>query len=346
MEELFDLNAFWQQVDDKYITVRPHPTDDLLIANYTPLAQYASHWTPETLQSRGLIFRGDGEVVARPWKKFFNLGERNQTFQFDDPVEVYDKLDGSLGILYPSSTGPAIATRGSFTSEQAVHATQVLRSKYPNVGAGGPWTFLFEIVYPTNRIVLDYGQMDDLVLLGAVEKREGYYLGPNTAAGLLNWSGPVAEQLPHRTLSEALGDTERANAEGFVVKYHNTLVKIKQPDYLELHKLRFETTPLRIWEALAAGRSVQEIVAPLPDEFRDELLEISNSLLIKYHGVYSEIELEWSAVNGLVADRKEFALAAAKMTHKTALFRKLDGKDYDDYIWKQIRPHANEKELV
>jgi putative RNA ligase len=39
-------------------------------------------------------------------------------------------------------------------------------------------TVLVEIVYPANRIVLDYGGLDDLILLGAVDIATGRTFGP------------------------------------------------------------------------------------------------------------------------------------------------------------------------
>jgi RNA ligase len=88
-------------------------------------------------------------------------------------VRVFDKMDGSLGILYPTSQGMAVATRGSFTSEQALKATEILHEKYPewaqitydwfrsNFDANWyevNYTDLVEIVYPENRIVVDYAR--------------------------------------------------------------------------------------------------------------------------------------------------------------------------------------------
>ena len=70
-------------------------------------------------------------------------------------VEVTDKHDGSLGILYPAPDGRnAVATRGAFESAQALHASELYRREYerawrPESG----WTYLWEIVYPANRIV-------------------------------------------------------------------------------------------------------------------------------------------------------------------------------------------------
>ena len=86
---------------------------DLLIWNYTPRVQFGKHWTEETLMARGLITDLEGNVVARPFKKFFNLGEH----QGDLPIEefnVTEKLDGSLGIVYKRDGIPYLATRGRF----------------------------------------------------------------------------------------------------------------------------------------------------------------------------------------------------------------------------------------
>ena len=57
------------------VRVRHHPSLPLRIANYTFRAVFAQAWTPVTRACRGLVFSTDGQVVARPWPKFFNYGE-------------------------------------------------------------------------------------------------------------------------------------------------------------------------------------------------------------------------------------------------------------------------------
>src|SRR5690606_26325973 len=102
-----------------------HATLPLSILNYTEKAQWDRVWNPVTLTCRGLILDDDNEVVARPFGKFFNLADHEQ----DDPrlgwpCDVYEKLDGSLGIAYRYGDHVGIATRGSFDSEQAQWATR------------------------------------------------------------------------------------------------------------------------------------------------------------------------------------------------------------------------------
>lgn len=166
-------------------------------------------------------------------------------------VEVTDKLDGSLGILYPADGGWAIATRGSFDSEQARHATALLQGRYhgrffPALG----WTYLFEIVFPGNRIVVDYGPTDDLFLLGTVNTETGESCGPDLVR---EWPGPRAATFGFSTFSEALAAPPRKNAEGVVVRQLGTenRIKIKQDDYVALHRIVTGCTKRRLWEHLA-----------------------------------------------------------------------------------------------
>lgn len=195
-------------------------------------------WTPGAFDNpfvraaRGLIVDLDGNVVARPWDKFFNYGQEGCD-QIDPSaeVEVTDKADGSLGILHLSPEGrPHIATRGSFVSEQATTATQWIQemSSDLDIEFAEYWTFLFEIIYPENHIVVDYGGFEGLVLLGAVHISSGTYIGPDAAQEILGWFGRTTEVFAYKTLKEALEAPPRDNAEGMVVRQGNKMLKIKQ----------------------------------------------------------------------------------------------------------------------
>lgn len=77
-----------------------HPTKDLTIWNYTPKVQYEKLWDDITIQCRGLVTNSKGNVIARPFKKFFNYEELNPKDIPDEYYDVYEKMDGSLGILF------------------------------------------------------------------------------------------------------------------------------------------------------------------------------------------------------------------------------------------------------
>ena len=131
LADLFDPALLSLMVREGYVRVQQHPSAPLVIHNYTEKAQYESVWNEVTLTCRGLISAPDGTIVARPYPKFFNHGQPGAPeLGLDARVRVTDKADGSLGVVHFDGTGYAVATRGSFASEQALHATALLRDRY------------------------------------------------------------------------------------------------------------------------------------------------------------------------------------------------------------------------
>src|SRR5512146_92970 len=124
--DLFDLNLFFEMLLTGYVRRQWSPDAHLAILNYTEKATYERVWNDVTKTCRGLIYDVEtAEVRARPFRKFFNYGEPGAELgSLYEPASVTNKVDGSLGVLYEGVDGLAIATRGSFTSDQAVHATE------------------------------------------------------------------------------------------------------------------------------------------------------------------------------------------------------------------------------
>jgi RNA ligase len=135
------LNKYYE---DGLLYKQVHPTLPLTIWNYTPKVQYESKWDDVTLMCRGLITNDGGNIVARPWRKFFNMEEGKHTPTTD--FEVFEKVDGSCIILFYYNHEWIFASRGSFTSEQSVKAKE-LSSKYPLHSLDKQKTYIFEIIY-------------------------------------------------------------------------------------------------------------------------------------------------------------------------------------------------------
>ena len=84
------------------------------------------------------------QVVARPFRKFFNIEERKHTPTED--FEIYEKVDGSLITVFNYNGEWVVSSRGSFTSEQAIKGRELL-NKYPIHTLDNNKTYLFEIIY-------------------------------------------------------------------------------------------------------------------------------------------------------------------------------------------------------
>lgn len=140
------LNTLEKYYQNGLLLKQTHPTLDLTIWNYSPKVQYERLWDDITLQCRGLVTNSKGEIVARPFKKFFNYEEHKPEDLPNEEYEVYEKMDGSLGILFYYENEWIMATRGSFTSEQSIKGTEMLK-KYPLEKLDINNTYLFEIIY-------------------------------------------------------------------------------------------------------------------------------------------------------------------------------------------------------
>jgi RNA ligase len=351
--DLLDEAELEKAIDGGMVHRQVHPSMPLAILNYTKQCAHERAWTPITRQCRGLAYNSATlAVVARPWEKFYNYGEDpDAVFDLDAHVSVTDKKDGSLGILYRGTDGSlAVATRGSFASDQAVHATAVLRRDYPHFVPVDGWTYLFEIIYPFNRIVLDYGSLDDLVLLGAVEVATGHSVGPLASVIVESWPGPRTEAMDARTLAEALALPARANAEGIVVHFPDTgeRVKVKQEDYVALHRLITGMNARVVWERIGEGETAEQICAAIPEEFWPWVREVGGELIREKNRVIDEATAEHEQILAGLPEgwgRKEYAAVAVKSPLRAWLFNLLDGRDPSAGIWKTLKP-SGERTLV
>ncbi|MEV8505650.1 RNA ligase [Actinoplanes sp. NPDC051475] len=342
LADVLDPVELTTAVENGHVRKQRHPSRPYVIYNYTEACQYAGAWTPVTLACRGLIAdESTGAVLARVLPKFFNHTESHApVLRPEAKVAVTDKADGSMGIIYPDGDQLAVATRGSFASDQAVHATQVLRTRYAGFAPPAGLTVLVEIIYPGNRIVVDYGGMDDLVLLGAVDIATGQTFGPG---GVPAWPGPVVDSFAYGTLAEALAAPPRDGKEGLVVHFLDTdeRVKIKYAEYVRLHRLVTGLSARTVWEVLATGGDLDALTAPLPDEFHAWVSGVAAELVAAVEEMAEQVEKEFAAIVGSLPDgwgRRGFAARAVRSVHRGALFLRLDGKDYRPGLWQLARP--------
>lgn len=250
--DLLDHEELQTMISEGRISKQVHPDLPISIYNYTAKAQYVNQWLRSERVCRGLIVEDStNKVIARGPEKFFNYGQPGSPeTNLEDEVIVTRKEDGSLGIGWAYGASVGIATRGSFASDQAKHATEIMSrfqakdiQHYSEVGG----TVIFEIVYPDNRIVLNYGDRDELIPIGFVSNISGL---------IVNRPSSNIVRL-RTTLSDALAMEIPDDEEGYVLdvlQHGETVshVKLKGETYKILHGLLTNTNARRIWVELAA----------------------------------------------------------------------------------------------
>jgi RNA ligase len=349
LSDIMDVVLLGQHVKNGLVTSRRHESLPLAILNYTPECQYSRAWDEVTRKCRGLIYNTQTlEVVARPFEKFGNWDESGYPFPPSGPAIRMEKMDGSLGILYwdesdPMVCIPLIATRGSFHSEQAEWASQEIQQYFP--GAFEPLnnkTYLFEIIYRENRIVVDYGDYEGLMLLDVIDNETGF--SDTDEFDNCDWPDKVVRQHVPGFDSGQVVDIP-AGGEGFVFLWpaKNFRTKMKSAEYVFLHKVVSGLNDRSIWEHLSSGKTLDELKKNLPEEFHDYVDRVGNALMSELTKV---IELWYNEFTEVKSDlpegfsRKDFAVRASNSPYRAALFQILDEKSVVDAAWREVRPAA------
>ncbi len=342
-----DLAPF---VASGHVAVRRHPTLPLTLYNYKPQAQYEyrtpEDWPEPVRAARGLVLSDTGEVVARPWPKFFNLSQYAAGAFAGQPFEAFEKYDGSLFIVARYGSETVTATRGSFVSEQAVRGGELL-PEWQRKALRAGYTYLFEVIYPANRIVVNYEGAERLVLLGCVHTATGdelSYVELSREADAFGWpcaerhgywldfdGGSVAQVLP-----------ERPNAEGYVLRFQSgARAKVKHAEYLRLHRLVTGVSERTVWEWLAEGRDLGSMLEAVPDEFYEWVRATSAALMQAFTEAQERARAEHAALT-VPGDRKACAIRYREEATVPMpwLFHLLDGRDPAPLIWKHLRPES------
>jgi RNA ligase len=247
---------------------------------YSKSCVYTGAWNDYTTVARGLIV-DDERIVATPFPKFFNLGERNDYIP-DRPFEVYEKVDGSLIILFWYDGEWRTATKGSFNSSQAQWAHKKLYQDQMALDLlDRDVTYLLEAVYPENRIVVSYPE-EQLVILGGY-RNDGTELGYMDLFHAAAMMGARVVRIHKYEHFSQMVEEARAlplTHEGFVVRFEGGYrLKIKADEYTRVHRLISGVTPLGIWEAIFQGDDLGGFRRQLPEEFWADFDAIRDHLM-------------------------------------------------------------------
>jgi len=338
------LNTLEKYYQNGLLHKQTHPNHDLTIWNYSPKVQYERLWDDITLQCRGLVTNSKGDVVARPFKKFFNYDEHTPEEIPNEYFEVYEKMDGSLGILFYYNNEWIIATRGSFTSSQSIRGKELLE-KYNYNRLHPDYTYLFEIIYKENRIVCDY-DFEDIVLLGMIHTKSGDEINIHNNQEDIRFKNMISNigfrvVMLYKTWGEGydiLQEEIPKHKEGYVIRFKNGFrMKIKGDEYKRLHRILTNISNRDIWEYLKENKPFDDILDKVPDEFYNWVKETARDLKIKFEDIDNNYNDIFNSINTI--NRKDFAEKAKQYPHSSLLFAMYDGKQTHKIIWKLLYPN-------
>jgi RNA ligase len=207
-------------------------------------------------------------------------------------------------------------------------------------------TYLAEIIYPENRIVVDYGNEEKLVVLGAYNNETGKEVEVDE---MVNEGWDVV--MKYKTWGEDWETLKREiskDNEGYVIRFSGGMrMKIKGTEYVRLHKILTNFSTKDIWELLRNNEPLEPFLERVPDEFDKWVKAIIMNLRYSFHHIDERAgKLHDGFRYGKFNDRdpeptkKEFAEYVKQFPKELAavMFKMWDKQPYDNIIWSMIKP--------
>ena len=316
---------------------------------YTSKAVYDRSWPPAVLAARGLVLDRDREtVVATAFPKFFNVGELGQPIP-DEPCEIFEKVDGSLIVIFHDGTRWRAATKGALDSAQAKWAEARLAAMDLTALQPGT-TYLAEAIYPENKIIVAYAETG-LVLLAAYRPDGLEITSAEVDALAMRLGWRAARRQAFASVADAIAHAETLpkSEEGYVLRFASGLrLKAKGAAYRRLHAMIARVTPLGLWDLLAAGDDLDATRRAIPEEFWWDFDEIRRLLDGEMAARVAAVAALGATVESLSDKELGLALRTLPEEPRRYLFawRKqpdllADGKSRGALL-RDIKPKANE----
>ena len=356
-------------IDRNQFMVHKHVVNGELMHLVQPQHNGAD-WTQENKIFRSSVWTDEGKLVSAGFPKFTNWGEKPEVFPTPISLEntrIVEKLDGSLLIVSKHEGHIMLRTRGTVDAskldngfELEVFCQEYLPQCDEYFGCNvelGSWdtSLLFEWTSPVNKIVLNYGDEPDFVLVGLV-RHENYSLADQDhldfIAKNLGLKRPPVYNFP--SIDDLMKGVEMWKGKEGVCVYsgrnYQVIHKVKVPWYLALHRMK---------EALS---SIEKVIDFWYQQGQPSYQDFEKYITEKFDWEYwTQIRGEVSRVcdgskevSNIVAEmihfveaslrqlptRKEQALKVMECYGKTKrvsyVFKLLDGKSLDTEDHKKL----------
>lgn len=296
-------------------------------------------------ECRGLIFSPEGRLISRPYHKFFNVNERDETqvnrIDLSQPHVILEKLDGSMVRPIPIGKAYRLGTKMGVTdvSMQA----EVWLASNPDYDAFvrecliNEVTPIFEWVSRKQRIVIDY-PVDRMVLTAVRSNYTGLYVDMPTLRDMASsYNVNVVNEYRGSvdSMEQLLAEThDLTGQEGWVIRFlDGHMLKLKGSEYVAIHKAKDRLLRENGVIDMILDEQMDDVKAALPSEDRHVLEEFERNF---WHGLVatsSTWEREYRKVKNIFGDdRKAFALQSAQTLEQNlrgAIFKAWDNSAFN-----------------
>jgi RNA ligase len=306
-------------------------------------------------ECRGLIFDVNGKLISRPYHKFFNVGEKEETqlnkVNLYEPHVVLEKLDGSMIRPIPTADGFRLATKAGVTdvsmNAEVFIADKLNYSLFIKKCIQKGTTPIFEWCSRKNRIVVDYPE-DQLILTGIRYTNTGEYVVhdvmkryaeawgiPVVKAFALNKGGKIDDRI--EDMVEHIRKWE--GTEGVVLRFDSgQMLKIKSEDYILRHRSKDAINQEKNVIQVLLDDATDDLIPLLTPEDADRIKRFQRAFHASLEEVASDLYDQYQSLNKK-GTQKDFALIVQKQVPKHLhhfMFGAYRGESMKDLLIKSI----------
>lgn len=281
--------------------------DEMLLLKYNKSIWYIG-WNEYYMACRGKIINiNNRKLITYPFDKFFNLNEMEETrierienlLENAKYISLTEKMDGSIISISKYGDEIIVSSNGGFNNEPIHMANKILDKEHKyfknNIKEG--FTYIFEVIYPSGKRVVDYGLDEKLVLLSIREFNSERLLTYNECKQIaLELKLELVEAIEFTSLDNLIQQAKNlsdANKEGWVLRImtdeEDILVKIKLEEYTKLHKILLsEINPFDVYDLLRRDK-LDDVIANMDDEGKEKVLNIVNTIFLVLNKIEKNI---------------------------------------------------------
>lgn len=269
-------------------------------------------------ECRGLIFDKAGVLISRPFHKFFNVNEREETqmnvIDLGQPHVIMEKMDGSM--IRPLVVNGCLRLATKMGVTEVAMAAEVYLASRKDSGEIMNWmercvkiglTPIFEFIAPTNQIVISYSE-PDLVLLAIRHNETGNYLVEqnSTPSGLTRV--PVYGSVEGNLADYVARQRAAEGREGDIIRFADGhMLKVKNDWYVRIHKtvdkIRFD----RHIVELILNEEIDDAIPMLPPHEAERVRKFELRFADRLHTLIAGYDRYYHTVLASGLDRKRYA---------------------------------------
>jgi RNA ligase len=309
-------------------------------------------------ECRGLIFDLGGNLISRPFQKFFNIHEREEThinnLDMTQPHVILEKMDGSMvrplviGGVCMLGTKMGLTEVGDQASELLTDVQRKWLAAQYHMGK----TPLLEFISPDNKIVVRYSH-SDLVLLGVRDNLLGTYTMPMDSPFTVVETYSNVEGNWDEYITRVRGETDR---EGDIIRFNDGhMTKLKNEWYVRIHRIKDRTRTDRNILNVIIHEEIDDVVPSLDSQDAKTIRDYESKFEIQLQSTLDRIEgLVLIARTVYAGDKKRVAQEfVPNLIHKQDarfIFYAMDGKSVRplmiDHVKKSVGNIARYDALV